>query len=172
MRTSGFLIILGTMLIWSCKTSSVSSSTTSSYSEDLSALRPPLTKSDTAASVKTPATGQVIKNTSSLPANALRTDLDSVNNIIAEQNKGRHVVDGYTIQVYTGSDREGAMQAKAKVAEINPDLSATVQYIQPNYKVKAGQYTDRLEAHEIFESLKKDFPQALLIPERISVSYE
>lgn len=171
MRTSGFMIIISVALTWSCKTSSVSSSS-GSYSEDLSVWRPALLETEETGEPADHSNEPKTSSTKMSPSGDLKNELNQVNALIVEQNKALKYVDGYTIQVYTGSSRETAMEAKGKVNELNPDLKPSVQYHQPNYKVKVGQYTDRLKAHEIFESLKKEFPQALLIPERIYVNYE
>ena len=174
MRTSR-LLILGIVLavvVNGCKTSSTTtkgSSSSETYREDLSVLRPDLkiieSNSDSIDATKVVSQGAPITG-------HLKYELDSVNQIIIAQNKVRKYVDGYTIQVYTGSDRDKAYAAKSKVLEINPDLEPTMHYIQPSYKVKVGQYVSKLEAHEIYESLRKEFPLALLIPERIPVDYD
>ncbi len=174
MRTSGFLIAasLFMVLAYSCKTSSTSTkgSASTTYREDLSALRPALKISESdPTEVTTPE--QEASQTSTI-AGHLKEELDSVNQIIISQNKVRKYVDGFTIQVYTGNDRDKAYAARSKVLEINPDLRPTMRYYQPSYKVKVGQYVSKLEAHQIYESLRKEFPLALLIPERIAIDYD
>ncbi|MEQ8472099.1 MAG: SPOR domain-containing protein [Marinoscillum sp.] len=170
MRGSKLLIFVVALAAYACKTSSVSTTATTkeAYREDLSVLRPDLTDNsfDTTNIDSTkvigygPLTGHI------------KYELDSVNRIIIEQNKAKRFVDGFTIQVYTGSDRDVANDAVRKVNMINPELEPKIRYVQPSYKVKVGQYISRLEAHEIFESLKTEFPLALLIPERIPVNYD
>lgn len=171
MRGTKYLI-LGLVVVvgYGCKTSSVPTTKTSAdaYSEDLSSLRPELVDNffDTISMDSAKVTGY------SALTGHIKYELDSVNRIIIEQNKTRRFVDGFTIQVYTGSDRNSANEAVRKVNLINPDLEPKIRYVQPSYKVKVGQYVSRLEAHEIFESLKVEFPLALLIPERIPVDYD
>lgn len=173
MRASRLLIFAFVLAAaYSCKTSSTttkSSSKTESYREDLSVLRPDLKviESDSSAVDES----KVATRTEPIKGH-LKYELDSVNQIIITQNKVRKYVDGYTIQVYTGNDRDKAYAAKSKVLEINPELNPSMHYYQPSYKVKVGQYVSKLEAHEIYESLRKEFPLALLIPERIPVDYD
>ena len=53
-----------------------------------------------------------------------------------------------------------------------PALEPIISYRQPTFTVKVGSYQSRLEAHKVFESLKQDFPLAVLIPERIEIIHE
>lgn len=169
MRTSrlliGFILIAGA----ACKTAQVSSYSAAPYKEDLSVLREDFSlatiPSDEDANVD-------IITEKVLLEGHIKTELDSVNQLIIAQNRKQHYLDGYTVQIYTGNNREAATAAMEKVAEINADLVPQIEYYQPSYKVKVGQYIDRLKAHEVFESLKEEFPLALLIPERIKVDYD
>ena len=61
---------------------------------------------------------------------------------------------------------------QAKLMELFVDLDAKVSYRQPNFRVKGGKFISRLEANRVYNEVKKDFPRALLIPERLLISYE
>jgi septal ring-binding cell division protein DamX len=163
------LIIFAIMLgMWGCKTSQTATSSGSAvYEEDLSALRPDLTvvKVPSELPVK-PVSNKEIESLS------ISTELDSVNKMMAVRNQTVKYIDGYTIQIYTGNDRNEADQAKEQALSLDVALNPTISYYQPSYKVKVGQYATRLEAHKTYESLKKQFPRALLVPERIKVNYE
>lgn len=167
MRTSGLLIIGGMVWLAACKSASVPSASTAPYQEDLAPLRPALTEITRTSEPGDPVIAKAID-----PTISLKSELDSVSRIIVAMNLDQKYVDGYTIQIYSGSEREAAMQARDLALLVNPELKPEVSYHQPSYKVKAGQYTDRLEAHRIFSELKKEFPQAILIPERIVVQYD
>lgn len=171
MRNTGILII---SLIWfsgliGCKSSSVSSkSVPTKYEEDLAYLRPELEEEEEVSEAESFVEKDVTVNY----VDNIKAELDSVNQLIIEKNKGEKYVNGFTIQIYTGNDRQAANEAKEKASLINPNLDPVITYHQPGYKVKAGQYLDRLRAHEVYESLKEEFPLALLIPERIKVNYD
>jgi len=164
------IILLCILAISSCKTSSVTTTTTDEvFYEDLSKLRP---VNDLSEMENESSNTVESLQTSSLPDYHLKAELDSVNKIIIQNNMNVGFVDGYTIQIYTGSNRNDADQAARNASALVLDIDPKVEYDQPNYKVKVGQYENRLEAHQIFERLKKDFPLALLIPERIPVDYD
>ncbi|XOV92891.1 MAG: SPOR domain-containing protein [Bacteroidota bacterium] len=164
----GYFILFSAVL-WSCKTTVVSTSSTDTYKEDLSVLRPDLSVNK-----------ELEKQSETIPSASLNTtpdlsikaELDSINKIIIQRNSEKKYIDGYTIQIYTGNDNEAAREAKDRTIDLFPDLEPVISYNQPTFKVKVGSYQNRLEAHKIFESLKEEFPYALLIPERIPIKYE
>ncbi len=167
MRATRFLILIFAVLS-ACKTSQVTSSRTEPYREDLSGLRMDLSTGEETAKEDT--TQIAVEQVT--PEGHIKSELDSINKIIIEKNRRQKFVDGYTIQIYTGIDREAAALVRQKANELELDIEPVIEYIQPNYKVKVGQYLNRLKAHEVYEALKIEFPLALLIPERIEVDYD
>lgn len=161
------LIILLTLI--GCK---VTAPTDSSdvYSEDLSVLRPSVIESsiksdslvleEVSDEKYTPLTGHI------------RSELDSISKINLKKNREGKLVDGFVIQIYSGGSREEANEMRNQMYENFSHLEPKLVYIQPTFRVMAGEFTDRLEANRIYEIVKKDFPRALLIPERFKVVYE
>ena len=156
-------------ILWSCKTNVVSTSSTDTYKEDLSVLRPDLSVNKKPESQSETITSA---NLNTIPDLSIKTELDSINKIIIQRNSEKKYIDGYTIQIYTGNDNEAAREAKELAMNLFPDLEPVISYNQPTFKVKVGSYQNRLEAHKVFQSLKEEFPYALLIPERIPIKYE
>ncbi|MBV6639457.1 MAG: SPOR domain-containing protein [Cyclobacteriaceae bacterium] len=166
----GYIVFLAGFLS-ACKTSVVSTSSTDNYQEDLSGLRPDLSAVAKSPD-NTPTTGSSSSNQYSSADLSITEELDSINKIIIQRNSEKKYVDGFTIQIYTGNDNEAAREAQEHSMLMFPDLEPVISYNQPTFKVKVGSYHNRLEAHKVFQSLKKEFPYALLIPERIAVNYE
>ena len=79
------------------------------------------------------------------------------------------MVDGYTIQVYSGVKREDALNVKKKLTQSLPDLESDVEYRQPNFRVRTGKYFNRLEAQKDYLAVKRHFPNAIVIPDRIGI---
>ena len=163
MRTNRLAILI---FLAACKAATPTSSV--SYSEDLSVHRPKMEtdNSDTNSNTEvtqesyTPLTGHI------------QSELDSINRFSYEQNKEGKYVDGYVIQVYTGDSRDIANQTRSQMDEFFPELDAKVSYRQPNFRVKAGRFTDRLKANRIHQQVKEEFPRAILLPERFLQKYE
>ena len=163
MRDHRIIYLIGLLLlIQGCKTTSVTSSSSDGYHENLSIHRPVL--EDTTASIEIPDKSIPTISTTSIEREwSIEEELDSINRMIIQRNSQRKYVDGYTIQVYTGNDDQAANRAKEHVELMFPELEPVISYRQPTFKVKVGSYQSRLEAHKVFESLKQDFPLAVLI---------
>lgn len=166
MRANRLIILL---LLAACKATTPSSST-GSYSEDLSIHRPVIMPSgeereepedqEVQTEPYTPLTGHI------------KQELDSISKVSYIENKESKYVEGYILQVYSGNSREEANRARFKMNELFPELEPKVSYHQPNFRVKAGKFTDRLRANRIHERVKEEFPRALLLPDRFLLKYE
>ncbi len=154
------------MLLAACKATQPST-TSGTYTEDLTYLRPAL---DVPQPVEQIEPLEIRSDEPGAIPRDIRQELDSINALIAERNKSVKFTEGYTIQIYTGNDRAAANQASSLSKQLFPDMEPLISYYQPSYRVKVGQFTNRLIAHEKFEEIKKSFPKALLIPERIRIN--
>jgi endo-alpha-1,4-polygalactosaminidase (GH114 family) len=95
--------------------------------------------------------------------------VDAVLDSIDRYNLVRKFVDGYTIQIYSGQNREEAMNTKKKMNEEIPELSANLQYQQPKFRVTVGKYYTKLEANPDLVRLRTSFSSAILVPEKIQI---
>lgn len=153
------------------KTSTVSSSS-QKYSEDLSGLRPKVSSSaDGKTGGTTTAPADTRKQTPFVePKYAVNKKLDSVLDSIDRINVQRTYIDGFTIQVYSGSRKEDAMKTKQELSSSLPDLQSEVLYSQPNFRVKVGKYYSRIEAQKDYLDVKKLFPTAVVIPDKVAIN--
>ncbi|HRI78589.1 MAG TPA: SPOR domain-containing protein [Cyclobacteriaceae bacterium] len=159
-RNSSFVIL--TIMAFSCAAQKKDSKTY--YHEDLYSLRPKFQEPiDTAKKTNTMIKMDV---TATHNVNALVDPiLDSINRF----NLTRKLIDGYTIQIYSGQNREEAMNAKKKMVTDITDMNAELEYNQPKFRVRVGGYFSRLEAQKDLIRLKQVFPNAILVPEKIMV---
>jgi len=77
--------------------------------------------------------------------------------------------DGFTIQIYSGLKREDAMEVIKKMKDEVKDITPDIMYQQPKFRVKVGSYFTRLEAQRDLHRLKRIFPNAILIPEKVAM---
>ena len=101
-----------------------------------------------------------------IPMQNVNYKVDDVLDSINRFNITRKFIDGYTIQIYSGQNREEAMNTKKKMMA-EPSLTAELEYNQPKFRVRVGRYYSRLEAQHDLVRLKKHFPNAILVPEKI-----
>ena len=160
----------------SCGTTKpIASSTASVYNEDLAAFRTalisykaPIKETIKTESTLTSTTSQV--NTS-LPTSDI-VALDAMLSRFAEKNAEYKSLPGYRIQLYTGADSDKANAVKNKASYIlsKHGLRAESVYEQPLFKIKAGYFISQLEAQRQLVAIKDDFPEAILVPDKISLS--
>ena len=135
------------------------------YQEDLSLVRPKFVmptdsvKKTGADNLKTPV----------FPTKNVNAKVDFVLDSIDRLNSLRKFIDGYTIQIYSGQNREDANNAKKLLADEGTGFTADLQYIQPKFRVRVGNYFSKLEAQKDLMRLKSIFPNAILIPEKIPI---
>jgi hypothetical protein len=102
------------------------------------------------------------------PVLTVNDKVDAVLDSIDKLNALRKYVSGYTIQIYSGQNREDANIAKKKLNDVS-DMKSDLQYIQPKFRVKVGAYFTALEAQKDLTFLKRFFPNAILVPETIAI---
>jgi hypothetical protein len=90
--------------------------------------------------------------------------LDSIDRL----NSLRKFIPGYTIQVYSGLNREEAGNARKRLQE-ELDMRADLQYVQPKFRVRVGYYFTSIDAQKDLVRLKRAFPNAILVPENIPI---
>jgi hypothetical protein len=164
-------VFLVALIVAGCKPSQQTQTTASQegkYSEDLSGLRPKIE-----AEQQDPLTPDKIKRDPKAyvePQFTVNKRLDAVLDSIDRINLSRRFIEGYTIQIYSGTKKEDALNVKRQLSQAVPNLISELQYEQPNYKIKSGRYYTRLEAEKDFEEIKRHFPAAIVVPGQISIN--
>lgn len=160
-----YMYIFFLLMVTGCAVHKPSSASQTRYSEELSALRPAVDARDSALTVN-----EVPRKTEFVEArHAINKELDTVLDSINRINLSRKYIDGFTIQVYSGLDREAALNVRKQLTTTLPELQSEVQYNQPNFRVRAGNYFNRLDAQKDFVSIKRYFPNAIITPTRIEL---
>lgn len=163
------ILLAASFLMFGCSRKVATSGTAAAgrYSEDLAVWRPETTKVVDSAATGHP---ERIRTKKYVEANyAINDQVDIILDSIHEQNLSKGFVDGYTIQVYSGIKREDALNIKKKLSQSLPELESDVQYRQPNFRVRTGKYFTRLEAQKDYLAVKRYFPNAIVIPDRIPI---
>jgi hypothetical protein len=136
------------------------------YSEDLSVLRP---KVEMPKDSLPKAVEKGKATTWVEPKYAVNDKLDTVLDSIDRINLARKFVEGFTIQVYSGK-REEALNTKKQLGNLLPEISSEVQFTEPIFRVKAGKYYNWIDAQGDFTLIKKYFPAAIIIPDKIALN--
>ncbi len=142
------------------------------YEEDLSVWRIAVVKPDTVKDVDSLKQTQNIERDPMRyvePRHAVNANIDAILDSISRINLASGMVDGFTIQLFSGPDREQALNTRKQLAVSMPNIEADVQYVQPNYRVRTGRYYTRLEAQHDYLRIRRYFPNAIVLPVRFPI---
>ena len=95
--------------------------------------------------------------------------LDAILDTIAMHNKSIKFTNGFRIQIYVGNDRKAADDAKIYTYQTYPEIFPYLSFQQPIYKVKIGDFLNRMDAERYFSDIKDLFPSAMILPDRVEI---
>ena len=163
-RRLTFISILSLFFVISCVNQKISISSNNDsrkYFEDLSFIRESENVSNSTNDEN------IVGNKNNL---GIDIELDSILKIIKSEVDEEIFTDGYTIQIYLGDKREDAENTVKKLFEYDSLIKSNTIFTQPNYRVKTGTFEDRFKANFEYKKLKKTFPNAIIIPEKIKIN--
>ena len=87
-----------------------------------------------------------------------------INELIAKKKEfNKDFKHGYRIQLYNGFEVE-AKKTEAKFRIEFPEILTYLLYRQPEWKIQVGTYKTKLEADRALLGIKKEFPEAIVVP--------
>ena len=166
-----FCIFL-TGVFYSCKRAATPTKSTmiGDYEEDLSDVRltydkkPDIDNKD----------GKVIRDNvytalkDEIPMN-VNKQVDRALDSMSVHNKNIRYSAGYRIQVYVGNERRELDEAKSYIYQNFPDLNTYVTFSQPTYRLKAGDFTSRMDAERFYNAIRQRYSMAMIVNERIDI---
>ncbi len=78
----------------------------------------------------------------------------------------KEINDRYIIQLSADATLGEAEKTRAKLQKEFPEMTSTIEYQAPNYKVWAGNFRNRIEADRAFKDLKETFKKAFVFKPR------
>lgn len=84
--------------------------------------------------------------------------------IIAARNRS---VQGYRLQISQETNRDLVRNDKALLLQQYPDLKTYELYQSPHFKLKAGDFTNRMQAFKLQTALKPSFKRVVIVPDRV-----
>ena len=137
------------------------------YSENLTEFRPryKVEEENTNSVASTPAASQ----TNVRPSNDVTARVDAAMEQIAVANKNVRYAQGYRIQIYSGNNRDEANNARNRSYALFPDITPHIVYNQPTFRVKVGDFVDRLDAQRVYAGLVAEFPNAMVVQDKVEI---
>jgi len=81
--------------------------------------------------------------------------------------KGYH---GFRIQIFfdSGNNSKGkALSVKSEFTKKFSDTEAYLLFQEPNYKIRVGDFRNRIDAHRFLHNIIEDFPNAFIVVDEI-----
>lgn len=75
--------------------------------------------------------------------------------------------DGYRVKIHFSADKAKMKEAQAKFAKKYSDVASYEDYQQPNWVVNVGDFKTKLEAYELLNRIKEDFPYAFIVKSKV-----
>ena len=87
--------------------------------------------------------------------------------IYTTANQQSEYIQAWRIQVVTTDDRRKMETARVKFSGLYPLIKTSWKHVSPWYHLKAGAYKTKLELQGFLIQVKKDFPGAIPIMDRV-----
>ena len=86
-----------------------------------------------------------------------------------EYNRKKEFTDGYRIQITYTDVRSDAYKSKGQMYKDFPDLKSYVEYEEPSYKLRLGDFKTRLEATFFLQQVTPLYPGAFIVKDKIRI---
>ena len=93
----------------------------------------------------------------------------SLMNQYKDYNQRKEFTDGYRIQLMYTDVRDEVYKSKSKTYGEFPDLPSYVEYEQPYYKLRIGDFSTRLEATYYLQKVISVYSGAFIVKDKIRV---
>ena len=87
--------------------------------------------------------------------------------LINEAKKGK--MKGYRVQIHFGAEKAKALEVKSKFTSSNYKIPAYLDYQQPYFKIRVGDFRTKLEAYKLLQEISGEFPGAFIVTDDIEL---
>ena len=77
---------------------------------------------------------------------------------------------GFRVQIYNGNDRAKALQLKVDFLRRYPNVRTYMTYIQPQYRLKVGDFRSRGEAQRLYKEISSIYSPLMIVPDIIMIN--
>ena len=92
--------------------------------------------------------------------------IDELNNVY----KSTYELIGYRVLIYSGNKKQPANQARSTFLRVHPKTKAHLDYEQPNYKVRVGDFRTKLEALKYKKEIIDEVPNCFITKDKIDIN--
>ena len=77
---------------------------------------------------------------------------------------------GFRVQIYNGYDRNKATETKIDFMQRFPGIPTYMSYVQPQFRVKVGDYRSRTDAAEMYRQVNTLYNPCMIVPDIIVIN--
>ena len=86
-----------------------------------------------------------------------------------ELNKSNKNIKGWRIQILATTDRQKMENALSQFQSFYPSIPADWIHNKPYYKIRVGDFRNKIEAMELYKKLLAEFGEAIIIQDKINL---
>lgn len=102
--------------------------------------------------------------------NPVAPSMVSLGTKVVDRSKATRVKKkGFRVQIYAGSNRNEAYAVQSRFRNQYKDIDSYINYDEPNYRVKVGDFTSRSEANNFMRILRSQYSNVFVFQEDIWV---
>lgn len=87
-----------------------------------------------------------------------------------KKNREKNYVNGWRIQLLATTDRRAMESTRRKFARTFPQIRSFWKHKEPYYYLRAGAFANKLEALPELQKIKRKFPRAYIVIDKIKYS--
>lgn len=119
---------------------------------------------------------QTVTDTSNIHYGKITVVQDPLIDWLMEQHKSlppeKKTAPGYRIQIASNNNKQLVLTTKAQFIKSFPDTKSYFNYYQPNYRLRVGDFRNKLEANQALKEIKRVFPAAFIVNDEINLAEE
>lgn len=93
--------------------------------------------------------------------------IDKVSESMRGGASNHPVINGYRVQIISSSTKSVVDGERAKFMSSNKGTKSYIDYKAPNFRLRVGNYRNKLEAQKFQQEIKETFPNTLVISDSI-----
>lgn len=95
--------------------------------------------------------------------------LDNLIELYIKKNLSNDNFPGFRIQIYNGNSRDKMTDIQQKFKRSFPEVETYLVYQAPYFKLRAGDFIEKIDANKFLMSIRKDYPSAFLVAEEVVI---
>jgi len=99
----------------------------------------------------------------------VESDIIKIEEAYSEMWKKIGQMEGFRVQIAALASRAGAQTVANNFSNLFPNQKVYIKYLEPNFRVRVGNFLTRLEAYCFMKQIENTFIGAFIIPDQISI---